>query len=588
VDSFEQQFYRASPGRQPPRSAASDLHRFLEATVPFHIAFDRGLRVTQFGRSIGLLCPKLAAGQPLQLHLALEQPAAALTIGALEQQLGSPVLFQTRAKQAILRGEIVQLAGGAELCFVGSPRVTDISELEVLGLTAADFAASDPVLDYIVAHDVASARRHEDRLTGLGNRTLFYAQSQRALARQDGRGQVAALLIDIDDFRLTNDGLGHNCGDELLIATARRLAACVRPGDTIARLGGDEFAILLEGAGASRARAIAKRLVRALSRPVQVREHDIPVTVSVGIAIAAPTDGVDELLRKADVAMYRAKAAGKCRFANYRARRDVSLSRLEVETELRRALDNDDLRVFYQPIVGLKTRSLIGFEALVRWDHPERGMVTPADFIPLAEQSNLIIQIGERVLAGACRQASDWRRTAACDGSPTVSVNVSSRQLTDPTLVRNVERILAETGLDPRLLVLEITETALMSGTEHALGILQRLHQIGLGIALDDFGTGYSSLSHLQQFPVDAIKIDKSFVDGITDGGQAAAFARVVIQLASIVGVESVAEGVERADQLHVLAALECDRAQGHLFGPPLPADEATALVDSRRLVAAR
>ncbi len=707
-----------------PRRHSVALHQFLQATAPFHIVFDRALRAVQTGRSIPRLCPQLMAGQRLDEHLTLEHPAAALTIDTLSQHLGSLILFTTRANRATLRGELVALGCGNELCFLGSPWVTDITELHRLGLAPADFAVSDPVLDYMVALNGESARkstdlpagrihelgvqkvgnsgaeqelaaqldslfdlvmrvdRHgkiadvrgplaitlssppealigfhagqavpelgrrlqpavelafagertdpftyasvragaschfearvvlwsadqavvlvrdvtdqrqleqqlarqafEDRLTGLGNRTLFYTRSQLALARYEGQRQVAALLIDIDDFRLTNDGLGHNYGDELLTATAKRLACCVRPGDTVARLGGDEFAVLLEGAGASTARVIGKRIVRTLSTPIQLLEHEIPVTVSVGIAIADPTDSVDELLRKADVAMYRAKAAGKCRFANYRATHDVSPNRIEVETELRRALENDELCVWYQPIVGLKTRSLIGFEALVRWDHPTRGLVTPAEFIPLAEQSNLIIQIGERVLCTACHQASQWQRTTGCSGPPTVSVNVSSRQLTDRALVRNVERILSETGLDPKLLVLEITETALMSGQEHALETVDRLNQIGLAIALDDFGTGYSSLSRLQQFPVNAIKIDKSFVDGITEGGQAAAFARVVIQLAAIVGVESVAEGVERADQLHKLTDLDCDSAQGHIFGPPLRAADAMSLLERR------
>ncbi len=700
------------------------LHQLLEATAPFHIVFDRRLLIIQGGRSIPRLCPQLKVGDRLDEHLTLEHPAEVLTSETLHEQIGSLVLFKTRATNATLRGEIVELPCENEFCFLGSPKVTAVNDLWALGLAPTDFAVSDPTLDYMVALDVGSARtdprqlagrlqdrdlgrhtkpdaecelieqleplcdllmrvdrggkigelrgrfgitipsppaaliglqatqavpemgrrlqtaldlafagedsdpftydavraglcRHfdarvllwpgdqaivlvrdatdqrqieqqlarqafEDPLTGLGNRTFFYARSQQALACGEGQPQVAVLLIDIDDFKLTNDGLGHNYGDELLTTTAQRLACCVRPGDTIARLGGDEFGILLEGASAFTARAISKRIVRALSTPVQLLEHAIPVTVSVGIAVAHATDGVDELLRKADVAMYRAKAAGKSRFATYRATSDVSLNRIELETELRRALENAELCVWYQPIVGLKTRSLIGFEALVRWDHPMRGILTPAEFIPLAEQSNLIVQIGERVLDSACRQASRWQRAAAGSGPPMVSVNVSSRQLTDRALVRNVERILEETGLDPGLLILEITETALMPGHEHALETLRRLHQLGLAIALDDFGTGYSSLSRLQLFPVDAIKIDKSFVDGITEGGQAAAFARVVIQLAQIVGVESVAEGVERLEQLEQLVALNCNSAQGHIFGPPLRAEDATAFMNDR------
>jgi len=489
--------------------------------------------------------------------------------------------------------------------------VTDIGELRSLGLTPADFPAGDPVLDCMVAvsvdraredvrrvtgrlqridsggdrvtgamkdladhldalYDVVIARQaFEDHLTGLANRTLFYTRAEQALARRQGQRQVAAVLVDVDDFRLTNDGLGHQYGDQLLEIVAKRLARCVRPGDTLARLGGDEFAILLEAGGASAARAIGKRSIRTCSAPVHLLDHELPVSVSVGVAVAQPDDCVDDLMRKADVALHTAKAQGKSRLANYRVRRDVSLNRIEAETELRHAVRAGELSVWYQPIVELKKHSVTGFEALVRWEHPTRGLLTPSEFIPLAEQSNLIVELGESVLRSACRQARHWQDTIVHGDPPTVSVNVSSRQLTDRALVRTVERTLAEAELEPRLLVLEVTETALMSGHKQALGALHRLSQLGVAIALDDFGTGYSSLSHLRQFPVDAIKIDKSFVDGISEGGQAAAFARFVIQLARIVGAQSVAEGVEHPEQLEQLAALECDSAQGHVLGAP-------------------
>jgi diguanylate cyclase (GGDEF)-like protein len=708
--------------RRRPGQSLEVLHEFLDAAAPFHIVFDRALRVTHTGRSIVRLCPDLKAGQGLDEHLTLECPAGALTSELLYENLGSLVLFRARATNATLRGELIELRSGDQLCFVGSPWVHDLGELRLVGLTPADFTVSDPVLDHMLAQNVDSdarkdaqrlarrlqeldAEKHrltvaeqglaarldalfdlvmrvdragrigylrsrpemllsnppesaiglratetfpemgdrletavgrafddrcteaftyhvtregvsrdfearvllwsadealvlvrdvtertqleqrltrqafQDPLTGLGNRALFYDRSQHALARRDGQRHVAALFIDIDDFKLTNDGLGHQCGDELLTAVANRLSSCVRPGDTLARLGGDEFAILLEDAGASAARTFGKRILRTMSRPFRLFEHEIPVTVSVGVAVAGPEDHVDELLRKAGVAMYRAKAEGKCRFASYRASTDVSLNRIEAEAELRRALENGELRVWYQPIIELKTRAVIGFEALVRWDHPTRGMLTPGQFIPLAEQSTLIVQVGEQVLRSACHQARQWQRSTSARSSPSVSVNISPRQLTDRALVKDVERILSDSGLDPRLLVLEITETALMPGHQHALDTLHRLHQLGLAIALDDFGTGYSSLSRLQHFPVNSIKIDKSFVDGISDGGQGAAFARVVIQLARIVGVESVAEGVECPDQLNQLAALDCDSAQGYIFSPPVPPQQATSLL---------
>ncbi len=431
-----------------------------------------------------------------------------------------------------------------------------------------------------------------DPLTGLANRALFRDRVEHALARfgrqgapgvgapSDGGAGVAVLFLDLDDFKTVNDSLGHHAGDGLLCAVAGRLLNATRGCDTVARLGGDEFAVLIENAGAAHADLVAGRIAAALRAPVPLGgaagEAEARVGVSVGIAFAAPGDGADELLRNADAAMYRAKGEGKGRHAVFDpALVAAAAERLELARDLAHALERGELVLNYQPIVSLATRAVTGAEALLRWRHPARGMVSPAQFVPLAEGSGLIVEVGRWVLEEACREAAAWPAVDTGLGGARgvgVTVNVSGRQLIDPALPSHVAAALAHAGLPPTRLTLEITESVLMHDTDVTLATLRALKALGVRLAVDDFGTGYSSLRYLQQFPVDVLKVDKSFVDGVAKGAQDAALARTIVALGDMLALRTVAEGVETAAQADALRAMGCEYGQGYLFARPLDA----------------
>jgi diguanylate cyclase (GGDEF)-like protein/PAS domain S-box-containing protein len=417
-----------------------------------------------------------------------------------------------------------------------------------------------------------------DSLTGLANRALFLDRVAHALdlANREA-GPVAVLFLDIDDFKMVNDSLGHPAGDELLVAVAERLKASTRPGDTIARIGGDEFALLLEsGRMPEAAHVVARRVVEALKTPIRMGADDISVRASIGIALGQPPDdGPDDLLRNADLAMYMAKHNGKGRFEMFRpAMHEEAVRRLETAADLRRGIENGQLEVFYQPIVSVHTATAIGAEALVRWHHPSRGLVNPVDFIPVAESTGLIVPLGKWVLTEACREAQSWRRSGLTDEAFYISVNLSARQLQDPALLDDVAAALQDSGLPAGAVVLEVTESAVMQDLDVAVARLQALKDLGLRLAVDDFGTGYSSLSYLRNLPVDLVKIDKSFVDRITLDPEGAAMVRTVIDLSSTLGLTSIAEGVEHDDQLALLDELGCDNVQGYLFAKPMPSNQ--------------
>jgi diguanylate cyclase (GGDEF)-like protein/PAS domain S-box-containing protein len=420
-----------------------------------------------------------------------------------------------------------------------------------------------------------------DGLTGLANRTLFAERVEHALGRS-GKGELAVLFIDLDDFKHVNDSLGHAAGDQLLVAAARRLQGCLRPADTAARLGGDEFAVLLERVtDAEAAAAVAGRVLDTLHQPFGLNGRTIPIKASLGVATGRPgTDEAEELLRNADVAMYAAKAGGKDRYELFRPdMHEDMLQRLELETELRHAADRDQLVLHYQPIVELVSGRITRVEALVRWEHPTKGLLPPPAFIPLAEEQGLIGPIGNWVLLQACLQARRWQDQFPDAPPLSVHVNLSGRQLEEQQLVGEVVQALETARLSPRLLTLEITESVLVSDIEAMSARLRELKGLGVLLAIDDFGTGYSSLSYLRRFPIDMLKIDKAFVDGIGRGREDTALAHAIIKLSHTLQLHAVAEGIEEPEQATNLVTLGCRDGQGFYYSRPLPTAAMTELL---------
>jgi len=423
-------------------------------------------------------------------------------------------------------------------------------------------------------------RAFHDPLTGLANQTLFRDRITQAAARLGRRGgRLAVLFIDLDDFKTVNDSLGHSVGDELLVAVSERLLSCVRPGDTVARLGGDEFAILIDELSSSdHGTGIAERVIAAMRSPVQVSGRRVSVSASVGITYGSADVPADELLRNADLAMYTAKSAGKSCYRVFAEEMHLAaVERLDLETHLRGAAGRGELLVDYQPIRDLRTGAVVAMEALVRWNHPERGLLGPTSFIPFAEQGGLIDEIGEHVLSLACGEARAWSGLAG-EAAPSVTVNLSPRQLLDPGLPDRVEQLLTGCGLEPQRLVLEITESALMEDPPRAVASLGRLGDLGVRLAVDDFGTGYSSLSYLQRFPVHLLKVDGAFVDdSLLDHGWS--LAEAIVQISHALGLVPIAEGIETRAQAEALASFGCDLGQGYHLGRPMSAEDARRLV---------
>lgn len=445
------------------------------------------------------------------------------------------------------------------------------------------------ITDRKAAEDALEHQAFHDTLTGLANKALFIDRMGHALhlAERDAT-PVGVMILDLDDFKTVNDALGHARGDLLLTAVAGRLAGAVRAGDTVARFGGDEFGLLLESGKMPQAAVdMAERIAKVLDMPFRIGDVEVSVRASIGAAIGYPLDVTsDDLLRDADLAMYLAKHNGKGRCEIFRPGMQTEAHRrLTISSDLRHALDHGELEVFYQPIVGIHDASPAGAEALIRWHHPRRGLTLPMEFVDIAESTGLIIQLGTWVLNEACRQTQAWRQAGDVDDAFYISVNLSARQLAEPTLVDDVTQALLASGLPPSALVLEITESAIIIDFDAGLARLQSLKDLGVRLALDDYGTGYSSLNRLGELPVDIVKIDKSFIDRLTLKGEGAALVRSVIDVTSALGLSSIAEGVELPGQRAVLEELGCDYIQGYLFAEATPhANTARTLRSLRRL----
>ncbi len=495
---------------------------------------------------------------------------------------------------------IAQAQAAPEVCLTAELRLHPAGgEWRVFEVVLTDLPA-EPGIEGIVltCRDVSERKAFEehlahqafhDSLTHLPNRALFMERLGHALARSGRQGTtVGVLFLDLDNFKVVNDSLGHEAGDRLLIMVAERLSACLRVGDTVARLGGDEFTILLEDlTGEEQLHGLAERLIEALHTPISLADREIVTSGSLGIASArGGSRSPDQLVRDADTAMYQAKTSGKARAVVFDSRMNMqAMDRLEMEIALRRALESgEELRVFYQPIMGLASSQIHEVEALVRWQHPEHGLILPGAFIPMAEETGLILPLGRWVLRQACRQGRQWQLQYPDEAPLTVSVNVSAHQLQQPDLVFQVISALKESGLSPEFLKLEITESVMMQDTETIISRLLELRNLGVRLAVDDFGTGYSSMAYLSSLPLDTLKIDRSFVTKMTGSEDDAAIVRAIVTLAKTLNLRITSEGIETSDQRVQLLALGCDLGQGYFFDRPMPAESLGHLLALRHL----
>ncbi|MEO7042425.1 MAG: EAL domain-containing protein [Gemmatimonadaceae bacterium] len=482
---------------------------------------------------------------------------------------------ESSAISTALRGD----SAAFELAWAGRSFACSVEPLRTpSGEIAGTLGLAVDITERKILETQLTYRAFHDPLTGLANRALFRDRVMHALSRI-GRGRhVAIVFLDLDDFKTVNDSLGHGEGDRLLAAVGSRLVGAVRSHDTVARFGGDEFAILLEDmVSTEEALDVVSRVEESLRAPIGLRGREVNVTASVGLAHALPGDAADDILRNADVAMYNSKEAGSARYTVFEPRMHAAIvDRLELESDLRGALDRDELHLLYQPVVALDTGVLQGFEALSRWSHSTRGILAPNRFIQLAEDTGLIVEIGRWVLNSACDELSRWRRLAAA-GAPglhselRMGINISGLQLEHPNFVTDVADALRRSGAPADRVVLELTEGTIMRRTSDVLDRLHSLKKLGVQLAIDDFGTGYSSLSYLQRFPIDVLKVDKTFIEGIELPGSDGALARTILALGEMMNVRTLAEGIETQEQCDALAALGCKFGQGYLFAHPMP-----------------
>ena len=524
-------------------------------------------------------------GSVVALALGQTEPLVVEDVDADPRLRGQPLLSEYMVGSGI--SVLVRTrtdAWGLLAVYSETRRAFEPDEAEFVG------AVANVVSGAVERHRVEEGIRHRalhDALTGLPNRTLALDRLAGALARRrrDG-GTVAVVLLDLDQFKLVNDSYGHQAGDDLLTTLAPRLQDAVRPADTVARLGGDEFVVICEELDGPRAAIqVAERLSAAVSQPLVLGEHEHFASASIGIALAQSADADPQtLIRDADAAMYRAKERGRGRYELFdEILRQRVLVRLRTESELRRAIERDELVVHYQPIVDLGEQCIAAVEAVVRWQHPERGLLEPVDFIRVAEETGLIVPLGDLVLTKACRDVAGWQRRFNGDRQPLMlCVNASAKQIADTAFPARVAEIARRSGLAEGSLAVEITESVLMEEAHAPVTVLTRMRDHGLVLMLDDFGTGYSGLSYLRRFPLDVLKIDRSFVAGLGTDDEDSAIVAAVIGMARTLGLTVVAEGVENRGQLAQLIRLECDRAQGFLFAPPIPAHEVERMIATR------
>jgi diguanylate cyclase (GGDEF)-like protein/PAS domain S-box-containing protein len=575
---------QAETARQHALEVQQHMEALRESEERFRSAFDYatiGMGVVSLdGRWLQVnpsLCEIVGYGERELLGLNIKEITHREDLVALDEQIqrlaeGAISSHQTEVRYAHKQGKEVWSHLGMSLVRDGQTKPLHLI-FQIQDITDRKRAEEQ------LLHDA-----FHDALTGLPNRALFMDHVKMAIqrSRRNGERLFAALFLDLDRFKIINDSLGHMVGDQLLVGIAHRLEACLRPGDTVARLGGDEFTILLEDlAETEDAIDVARRVQEAVSQPFNIGGHEVFSTVSIGIALSTTGyERAEDLLRDADTAMYRAKMLGKKRHVVFdKGMHDRAMELLQIETDLRRAITRREFFLNYQPIVSLETGKVCSFEALIRWRHPERGLVMPSEFVPVAEETGLIIPIGQWVLAEACRQMREWQKFFGISESVTMSVNLSGRQFSQADLIEQVSAALREAGLKPGCLKLEITESMVAENIDTAIGMLTQLRDLGVGLSIDDFGTGYSSLSYLHRFPIDTLKIDRSFVTQMMDNTENAEIVRTIVTLARSLDMNVVAEGVETREQLRHLSELECGYGQGYLFSKPVSAGQAIELL---------
>ncbi len=510
----------------------------------------------------------------------IQDKVRAFTTGGVDF-IGKP--FQVEEVLARVRNQLALRAANTEIRILNEELELRVQE-RTSQLETANRILKQEILQ---RHQLEKRLRHEalhDSLTGLPNRNLFMRQVERCLDNviDNPEEQFAILFIDLDRFKIINDSLGHLAGDELLIACATRLQECITEQNTLARLGGDEFTVLLEQVKDVRdAVIVAEKILQQFATSFDLGDRRLTITVSIGIVIGdCEYRQETDLLRNADTAMYRAKEQGKARYEIFTQQMYLDvMRRLELEHQLREAIANHELVLYYQPIFSLDSLELTGFEALVRWQHPEGGMISPGEFIPLAEETGLIISLGEWVMSEACRQLKTWQDRVPQAQPLLMSINVAGEQLHAPNFLSTVDRIIAETRINPQHLKFEITESMLIGNTNQVIMVLQQIKSRQIKLSIDDFGTGYSSLSYLPQFPIDILKIDRSFIDQMNFKQQNLEIIKTIITLAQVLDLQIIAEGIETEDQHQTLKLLGVKYAQGYLFAKPLTSEQAEMLI---------